>query len=199
MRRNKMKSLRMILMVAMLSMALLAGDTSIAGRATGGGGGGGGYSGGGGGKSGYSGGGGGGGSHYGGGGYRGGYYGGGGYRGGHYGGGRYYGGGYYGGRRYYGGYYGSGVGFWFGWPYGYPYYPYYYPYSPYYYPYYSAPVVTVPSEPQEYIQRPQRDESPEPSGVWYYCRDSKAYYPYVKECPGGWQSVPAQPPADTRR
>jgi hypothetical protein len=194
MRRNRMKSLKLVLMVAMLSMALLAGDTAIAGRASGGGGGGGGYSGGGGGKGSASGG-----SHYSGGSYKGGYYGGGGYKGGHYGGRRYYGGGYYGGRRYYGGYYGSGVGFWFGWPYGYPYYPYYYPYSPYYYPYYSPPVVTVPSEPQEYIQRPQRSESTEPFGVWYYCSDSKAYYPYVKECPGGWQTVPAQPPADTRR
>jgi len=27
------------------------------------------------------------------------------------------------------------------------------------------------------------------SNYWYYCADSQAYYPYVKECPGGWQQV----------
>ena len=31
-------------------------------------------------------------------------------------------------------------------------------------------------------------------GDWYYCADSKAYYPYVRECPGGWQRVPSTPP-----
>jgi len=31
-------------------------------------------------------------------------------------------------------------------------------------------------------------------GEWYYCADSKSYYPYVRECPAGWQRVPAQPP-----
>jgi hypothetical protein len=29
---------------------------------------------------------------------------------------------------------------------------------------------------------------------WYYCRKPDGYYPYVKACPGGWQTVPAQPP-----
>ena len=28
---------------------------------------------------------------------------------------------------------------------------------------------------------------------WYYCAGSQTYYPYAKECPGGWQRVPAQP------
>ena len=89
-------------------------------------------------------------------------------------------------------------------PYYYPYsYPYYYPYYyPYRYPYYSPyePAVTVPSVPQEYIER---NESGEPasaqSDVWYYCPGSKAYYPYVKECPGGWQTVPAEPQTDSGR
>jgi hypothetical protein len=36
---------------------------------------------------------------------------------------------------------------------------------------------------------------PEPPGHWwYYCADAKAYYPYVRECPGGWQRVAPQPP-----
>ena len=172
-----MRSLKLILMVVMLSMALLVSGAAFADRYSGGSGQRGGYSGGG--------------SH------KGGYYGGGGYKGGHYGGRGYYGG-YYGGRGYYGGYYGSGLGVWFGWPGGYyPYnYPYYYPYySPYYYP----PAVSVPSAPQEYIGRSQRDDSSAPSGEWYYCPESKSYYPYVKECPGGWQTVPAQPPANPRR
>ena len=30
---------------------------------------------------------------------------------------------------------------------------------------------------------------------WYYCASSNAYFPYVRECPGGWQRVPAQPPS----
>ena len=30
---------------------------------------------------------------------------------------------------------------------------------------------------------------------WYYCRSAKAYYPYVKNCPEGWQAVQPQPPA----
>ena len=34
----------------------------------------------------------------------------------------------------------------------------------------------------------------QPQGDWFYCADSKTYYPYVRECPGGWQRVPAQPP-----
>jgi hypothetical protein len=123
--------------------------------------------------------------NYQGGGHSGGYYGGGGYHGGHY----------------WGGHGRSNVNFGvaIGGPYwgGSWYYPYYYPYyNPYYYPY--APAATVPSMPQEYIE--QSDESlSTPSGVWYYCPESKAYYPYVTECPGGWQTVPAQPPSESGR
>ena len=130
-----------------------------------------------------------------------------GYKGGHSGGGYkggYYGGrGHYGRRGYYGGHYGGDFNVWFGWPgWYYPYsYPYYYPYSPYYssYPYYYPPAVSVPSAPQEYIQRSQRNDSSASSGLWYYCPDSKSYYPYVKECPGGWQTVPAKPPSSPQR
>ena len=28
---------------------------------------------------------------------------------------------------------------------------------------------------------------------WYFCRGANAYYPYVKECPGGWQRVQPRP------
>ena len=34
---------------------------------------------------------------------------------------------------------------------------------------------------------------PAETGSWYYCEDGKGYYPYVKECPGGWKRVPASP------
>ena len=80
-----------------------------------------------------------------------------------------------------------GPGFWYPPPYyGYP--PYYYP--PYYYP----PVVTVPASPPTYIEQGGAQPAPaQPQGYWYYCGESKAYYPYVKECPGGWQRVAPQP------
>jgi hypothetical protein len=87
-----------------------------------------------------------------------------------------------------------GIGFSFGvplggwgWGYGTPYYPYY---PPYYAPAYP---VYAPSQPATYIQQ---DVAPAPApqqGYWYYCSDAQAYYPYVKECPGGWQRVSPQP------
>jgi hypothetical protein len=70
-----------------------------------------------------------------------------------------------------------GGGVWLG-PYWDPYwYPGYYPYYPY--PYETVPVA---AEPQTYI------EQSGPS-YWYYCEGAKAYYPYVRECPGGWLTV----------
>jgi len=112
-----------------------------------------------------------------------------GHGGGYYGGGHY--GGYYGGHFHgYGGFYGRpSVGFYFGpgfgWPYYYPYYP-YYPYSP---------AITVPSSPPVYIERNPGQPAPQQqSNYWYYCRHPNGYYPYVKECPGGWQQVAPQPP-----
>ena len=70
----------------------------------------------------------------------------------------------------------------------YPYYPAYYP-APYYYP--PAVVVTQP-QPVQYIERP---DQPLQSGYWYYCEPSRAYYPYVKECPSTWKAVAPTPPA----
>jgi hypothetical protein len=32
---------------------------------------------------------------------------------------------------------------------------------------------------------------------WYYCQAYAAYYPYVQDCPGGWQPVlPSLPPTE---
>ena len=76
-----------------------------------------------------------------------------------------------------------GPGFWYPPP--------YYGYPPYYYP----PVVAAPSSPPVYIEQGDTQAAPEqPQGDWYYCADTQAYYPYVKECPGGWQRVAPQPP-----
>lgn len=81
------------------------------------------------------------------------------------------------------------------WPY-----PPFYPYSPF--PpriYVPGPVIVTP--PPVYIEQAPvvpaapavpPAAAPEP-GYWYYCSDAKAYYPYVKECPGGWQRVAPQP------
>jgi len=74
---------------------------------------------------------------------------------------------------------------------GAPFYPWWY-YPPAYYP---PAVVTVPVTPPIYIEQgsPQPVPAEQPQGYWYYCSDSKTYYPYVKECPGGWQRVAPQP------
>jgi len=168
-----MKSLRTALLVAALAITLLASGISYAGGSSRGGGHSGGYSRGG--------------------GHSGGYYRGGGHSGGYYHGGGHYGGHYYGGVDVF-----LGGPFWGpSWYYPTPYYsPYYYPY---YYPYDYPPAISVPSSPPVYIEREQPKDQYVPQDVWFYCPDSKAYYPYVKECPGGWQMVPAQPPSEQRR
>jgi hypothetical protein len=69
--------------------------------------------------------------------------------------------------------------------------PYYQPY--YYQPYYPPQVVVVPAQPPVYIQQMAPAPTQSQGGDWYYCSSSRAYYPYVKECPEAWQRVPAQP------
>lgn len=65
----------------------------------------------------------------------------------------------------------------------------YYP-APYYYP---APVV-VQRAPVTYIEQGSSDAPAAASpGWWYYCDASKGYYPYVRECPSGWQRVAPAP------
>lgn len=62
-------------------------------------------------------------------------------------------------------------------------------YSPFYQPYYAPPVyvqpapVVVQRAPETYVERA--------TDYWYYCAQSAAYYPYVKECPAGWMQVVA--------
>jgi hypothetical protein len=108
---------------------------------------------------------------------------GGGFHGGYYGG-HYYGGG---GRFFPRAFWGPRFYFW-GWPYYSPYYwgwPYYYPYYwgwPYSYPSYPDYSYSAPSVP------PAESEQQQPY-YWYFCQDPQGYYPYVKECPGGWMQV----------
>ncbi len=78
---------------------------------------------------------------------------------------------------------GPGWGPWWG---AYPYYPY-----PYYY--WDRPAV-MEQQPVYVEPRQQQEEQ----YYWYFCPDSKNYYPYVKKCPGGWlKVVPPSNPSDS--
>lgn len=93
-----------------------------------------------------------------------------------------------------------GVGFGFGgyWPgyWGWP--GYWYPPYPYYAPHYYPPVVTTAPEPTRYIERGDAQAAPEPRrDWWYYCPETKTYYPYVKQCAGGWQRVEPRPQGES--
>ena len=62
-----------------------------------------------------------------------------------------------------------------------------YPYYPYY------PETPVIEEQPPYVQQAPEAEQPH---YWYFCQDPQGYYPYVKNCPKGWQRVvpPNNPP-----
>lgn len=77
-------------------------------------------------------------------------------------------------------------------------------YDPFFYPpFYGAPPVVVPiappiivpSTPPVYVQQ---QEAPAPTQsqthYWHYCTNPEGYYPYVKQCPGGWLRVDPRPP-----
>lgn len=78
---------------------------------------------------------------------------------------------------------GYGLGYYgYGMPYPYPYYPY-------------QPVVAAPSPPPVYTQQNIPTTSEPQTNYWHYCRNPDGYYPYVRECPGGWEKIPPQPVA----
>jgi len=85
-----------------------------------------------------------------------------------------------------------GIGLNFG-PYWGPYWGpgWYYPPPYYYYP--PSVVVMQPAAPQTYVERSDQPQG-QSQAYWYYCEASSGYYPYVKECPGGWKAVPPAPP-----
>ena len=84
------------------------------------------------------------------------------------------------------------IGIGFGFPIWGPGPAYYAPPPAYYYP---APVVVSnPNPPVRYIERQNQNAAPASADWWYYCDQSRSYYPYVKTCPGGWQKVSPTPP-----
>jgi hypothetical protein len=82
---------------------------------------------------------------------------------------------------------------------GFPIYPapYYYPPPAYYYPppVYVQPAPVYVEPPQAIAPPPQAQAAPPAEQFWYYCADSKTYYPYVKSCASPWQRVRPQPPS----
>lgn len=110
---------------------------------------------------------------------------------------------YYGGRGYWAG---PSVRFHFGYYGG----PLWWPPAYYAYP---APYVLVPppapappAAPPVYIERepaePRPTPAPQPGAPegawWYFCPAANGFYPYVRECPSGWERVPALPPGQVR-
>ncbi|MEP7084180.1 MAG: hypothetical protein ABI854_05535 [Betaproteobacteria bacterium] len=85
--------------------------------------------------------------------------------------------------------------------------------SPYYYSSYPTVVEYAPAaptvyyeQPRVYYDQPRAYAEPQPmeapratqpaaadSGSWYYCNDSRAYYPYVRDCASPWQRVAPTP------
>lgn len=87
------------------------------------------------------------------------------------------------------------LGFYFGDPWLYPPFYSYPPFGPRVY----MPGPVIVSPPPIYIEQapvvvpaPAPVATPEP-GYWYYCDEAKGYYPYIRECPGGWHKVLPQP------
>jgi hypothetical protein len=80
--------------------------------------------------------------------------------------------------------------------YGPGYYPGYY-YPNYYYPRYSYPYPSAAGETSApvYIEQPAPTAAPaaapsESGGAfWYFCRDTRTYYPYVEQCASPWERV----------
>lgn len=72
--------------------------------------------------------------------------------------------------------------------------PWFYP-PPYYYA--PSPPIIIERTPPVYIEQAPPQRQADAANYWYYCGASNAYYPYVKECPSGWQRVlpsPMPPP-----
>ena len=69
----------------------------------------------------------------------------------------------------------------------------YYPPS-YYYPAY--PPTVVMQSPPIYVEQgaAAAPAAPGAENFWYFCNSPQGYYPYIKECPGGWQKVVPQIP-----
>jgi hypothetical protein len=64
------------------------------------------------------------------------------------------------------------------------------------YQYYWEPTFDIEEQSPVYsVPAPQSEEQ----YYWYYCPDSRNYYPYVKKCPEGWlKVVPSPAPPDLK-
>jgi len=71
---------------------------------------------------------------------------------------------------------------------------YFYPQPVYPYPDPYLPPVVVVQPTTTPAPQPVAPVIQPPTQNWYYCKASKAYYPYVSNCPAGWKTVPATPP-----
>lgn len=79
--------------------------------------------------------------------------------------------------------------------------PFFYGYPPPYYGY-PAPVIVTPQQPPVYIEQapqyqtdaPQSYSEQQQEYFWYHCKKPEGYYPYIKDCPAGWQKVTPEPP-----
>jgi len=68
--------------------------------------------------------------------------------------------------------------------------------------FFTAPVYPYPDPyvPSTVIVQTAPDAAPAPPpaapapAYWYYCASAQNYYPYVTQCPVGWEPVPATPP-----
>ncbi len=63
------------------------------------------------------------------------------------------------------------------------------------------PAPAPPPGPGAYPPPPPRTAPPASAAqqFWYRCANPAGYYPYVTQCPDGWQRVPASPPAAPAR
>jgi hypothetical protein len=77
-----------------------------------------------------------------------------------------------------------------GWPW---YAPWYYGYAWPVYPYADV-AVPAPTQYVEMGQAPAGAPANAAPAAWYYCANPAGYYPYVKDCPGGWRQVEPQAP-----
>jgi hypothetical protein len=92
-----------------------------------------------------------------------------------------------------------------GWGWGPGWGPGWYPYGPYYYPgYYPGPAVVAvpPANPPQYIEQgtdgnPAATDGSSPNAWWFHCAQPEGYYPYVRECPGGWQREQPHAPSSS--
>jgi hypothetical protein len=68
--------------------------------------------------------------------------------------------------------------------------------APAFWPWWNYPAYALagayPAAPLYYIE--QADDAAAPAGEWLYCQGANGYFPYVIECPGGWQRVAPQVP-----